>query len=218
MSSSFNAMLARGIDSETATRLMDEGFTINKLKTAKSDELLNVGLSAKQIEAVQHGARPPIPPGTLYKLLYESRRICCICREPNRSIIVHHIDGWAESRSHDEDNLVVLCLEHHDLAHTRKDLALTLKPDEIQAAKEQWRNQTKLFDVAAVLGVAVRDQARWDYVNYTRFFELVPARKMMLGRFLREKRAAQDSEDCYAAVVCEAKRGERLTLGPNQGR
>ena len=82
---------------------------------------------------------------------------------------MHHIEPWATSRSHAEENLVVLCLEHHDLAHTKKELSLGLKPAELRAAKKQWKMKAGLMDAAAVLGVAACDQGRWDYINYPTF-------------------------------------------------
>lgn len=173
MPNTLNALLARGIDSNTAQQLVDNKYTIGKLKQADPAVLSAFGLSSNQIETVQKGQRPPIPAETAYSLLYACRRTCCICRNTSRPIIIHHIEPWTDSKSHDESNLAVLCLEHHDLAHTKKDLSLALKPDEIRAAKTAWLDQTKLMDARAILGLAESEHARWDYFNYNRFFELM---------------------------------------------
>ena len=56
------------------------------------------------------------------KVLYESAMTCCICRDKNQAVIVHPIEEYSVSRSHAEDNLVVLCLNHHGAAHTKRKL------------------------------------------------------------------------------------------------
>jgi hypothetical protein len=70
------------------------------------------------------------------KLLFESGWACCVCGKTSGGIIVHHIEKYSESHSHDEDNLVVLCLNHHGEAHTKRELALNLTPDRLRAFKK----------------------------------------------------------------------------------
>lgn len=79
-----------------------------------------------------------------------------ICRDGNKSIIVHHINPWKDSRSNEEDNLVILCLEHHDLAHTRKDLTQNLTPDSIRYAKKVWEKEVEKLD-AEVLAAEFKE-------------------------------------------------------------
>jgi hypothetical protein len=70
------------------------------------------------------------------KLLFESGWACCVCGKTSGGIIVHHIEKYSESHSHDEDNLVVLCLNHHGEAHTKRELELNLTPDRLRAFKK----------------------------------------------------------------------------------
>jgi len=97
--------------------------------------------------------------------------MCCICRDPAKGIIIHHIIDWHISRNHNEDNLIVLCLDHHDLAHTKKDLSLNLTPERLSQLKTKWIDEVNFKDSQAILGL-IGDWSRCDYVNINRIFEL----------------------------------------------
>jgi hypothetical protein len=170
---SYLAFLARGIDSKTASALVAKGLTIGKIQGFPSRKLEKLGFSKRLLTRLISGSRPPIPRENLFRLLYDSRRTCCICRRPNRPIIIHHIVEWAKSHSHNIDNLAVLCLEDHDLAHTKKGLSLGLSASEIRRAKQEWQRQVQTMDAKAVLGLFNHDGSRWDYINYARIFELM---------------------------------------------
>lgn len=114
------------IDSATAQRLIDRGFTAGTLKALSEDSLHDLGLLEFQIENILASSRPPIPEENLSAVLFKSKWTCCICRDSTRAVIVHHLSAWSESRSHSEDNLVILCLEHHGEAHTIRQLSLTI--------------------------------------------------------------------------------------------
>lgn len=121
----FNALMARGFDSETAHRLAEAGHTLNSLKTLDVNKLRSLNIPEELIDIILREKRPPIPPKTLDKVLFESRWTCCVCRDRRQGIIVHHIHEYSDSRSHDEDNLVVLCLNHHGEAHTKRNFSST---------------------------------------------------------------------------------------------
>jgi HNH endonuclease len=120
------SLLSRGVDSGRAHVLASQGLTIGKLKQKTEEELISIGLSDYVRGNLLSETRPPIPSGTLTRLLFENRWQCCVCREPQKPIVVHHIVEWAISRSHDKDNLAVLCVEHHVAAHTQSDLSVNL--------------------------------------------------------------------------------------------
>ena len=171
-SSTKSALMRRGFDEKLANYLIENDFTIQKLKQLKEDELSALGLNIDQIKSINDGTRPPIPEETYLKLLYESKRTCCVCRDPSKPIIIHHIEEWSSSKSHDESNLVVLCLEHHDLAHTKKELSIGLNKKQLIDFKAKWLSSTKTSDAEAILGLIERDFARWDYFNHARVYEL----------------------------------------------
>lgn len=109
MSRTVDALVARGFDTHLASKLYEAGETLRSLQQKSEPKLAELGLLPTQIESILDSQRPSVPIPCVHQLLYESRRACVICRGRNKSIILHHIEPWAQSRSHDESNLVVLC-------------------------------------------------------------------------------------------------------------
>lgn len=167
-----DALLRRGVSSELSDNLIRKGYTLSKLKLLSDKRLNDLGLNKDQVSAINDGTRPPIPEDTYIKILYESKRTCCVCRDPSKPIIIHHLEEWSVSKSHDESNLVVLCLEHHDQAHTKKGLSISLNKKQLVEFKLKWLEQNRTSDAETILGLVSRDFARWDYFNHTRIYEL----------------------------------------------
>ena len=142
----FKALMNRGCDSETANRLEKAGHTLNYLKTLDVNELHDLSIPQELIDIILQEERPPIPRTTMNKVLFESRYTCCVCRDRSQGIIVHHIHKYSESRNHAEDNLVVLCLQHHGDAHTTRGLQLNLTPERLRESKQKWLDLVKQFD------------------------------------------------------------------------
>jgi hypothetical protein len=132
----FNALMERGFDSERANRLEKAGYTLSSLTTLDENELISLNIPEELIDIIRDEKRPPIPSETMNKLLFESGWACCVCGKTSGGIIVHHIEKYSESHSHDEDNLVVLCLNHHGEAHTKRELSINLTPDRLRAFKK----------------------------------------------------------------------------------
>lgn len=176
--STTNALMARGVDSLLAKSLSSK-YTVGRLKQLAHAELIALGLSNAQVTQLHSEPRPPIPEDRLLRVLHGNRRTCCICRDPNRSVIVHHISEWAVSRSHDESNLSVLCLDHHDLAHTKKLLSQSLTEAEIRESKRKWEEDVLRLDARAIVRLKSESAyARWDWINLPRLFELALKRRI----------------------------------------
>lgn len=111
----FNALIARGFDSETANHLTSAGHTLNTLKNLDEHGLRVLNISEELIRVILREPRPPIPVETLNKVLYNSRMTCCVCRDISQGIIIHHIHELSDSRSHAEDNLVVFDTEKNQV-------------------------------------------------------------------------------------------------------
>jgi hypothetical protein len=77
----FNALMRRGFDSETAHRLDSDGHTLNSLKSLDKNSLQSLKIPRELIQTLLQEPRPPIPPKILNKVLYESRMTCCACRD-----------------------------------------------------------------------------------------------------------------------------------------
>lgn len=166
-----NALLARSICFEKAKYLTQKGFTLAKLQNCPKDELLNLGLLVDEIDLIKKSGRPPIPIATLNNLLIKSKFTCCVCRKNINNIIVHHIDPWHESQNHDESNLVVLCLEHHDKAHKQDGLSLNLTADRLRAFKKQWEDYCLIENDIYIKSLNNKEYARWDWFNFARLQE-----------------------------------------------
>ncbi len=122
--------------------------------------------------------RTPISKKVQHRLLYESQYACAVCQD--RGCHIHHIDG--NHGNNDEENLVVLCVRHHDEAHTKRQLSKNLNSDALRHAKREWKEavQRKRTETATVsrqrskfggedtfsVGVA------WGYINHKRVAQL----------------------------------------------
>lgn len=166
------ALMARGVDKETAEKVRRAGYTLQKLKLEKKSKLISLGILETAADNILKEQRPPIPIETLTKVLFDNRFMCCVCRDSKKSVIVHHIDEWAKSRSHNIENLAVLCLEHHDEAHSRKALSQNLDGKTIRELKFKWESEVKEFDARSILDAMALEYASWNYINEVRVFEL----------------------------------------------
>lgn len=182
MNFSERAFLARGIDAQKAKNLVQAGLTLARLKSKTTDELISLGLNPLAAEAVRGEGRPPIPAETLTRVLFANRFTCCVCREPNKPIILHHIRPWEESHSHDESNLAVLCLDDHGHAHSRKELSRNLDARALSNAKSTWESEVKRLDSEAVIRATSVEYSAWGYFNHLRLFELAEEHKIDLSK------------------------------------
>jgi hypothetical protein len=172
MNKTFTALIAKGFDCNLANNLIEKGYTISKLQKEKEGILKELGIDDTLIK-VLFEKRPPIPNETVIKLLYESKRTCCICRDSSKNIIIHHIEEWHISHNHNEENLVVLCLQHHDEAHTKRELSSNLTKEQILSFKKKWTEEVKQSDREIILDlVSNLHSSHWDYFNHNRIFEL----------------------------------------------
>lgn len=175
------ALLARGIDLHTAKWLVAEGYNLSKLQGLELNQLLALGLPASFADHLAN-SRPPIPSDVLIKVLQKSKVVCCVCRDPSKSVVIHHIQEWHGSRDHSEDNLAVLCLDHHGEAHTKRELGRNLTPEVLRALKAEWEKKVAESDSQVLLGLSNADGAHWDYFNHDRLFKLAAEFKVALTR------------------------------------
>jgi hypothetical protein len=186
------ALLARGFDVDKATSLANAGLTVARLQAKQASELARLGLSEHEISYVRKGGRPPIPGDVLSKLLFDNRYQCCVCRDPSKPFIVHHIDEWAKSRSHKPANLVVLCLEHHDKAHSKSALSQNLDMKALKTFKESWESEVKVLDARSVIDALTGEYAHWAFINEMRLFELADEHGVRLQSLSTFGRARHD--------------------------
>jgi hypothetical protein len=164
-------LLSLGVDSETSESIATKFASLTALRKLSDIGLSELGLTADQVDGLRK-KRPPIPSDVLFRVLHESRRTCAVCRD-GRSVIVHHIQPWAMSQSHDEKNLVVLCTSCHDKAHTRHDLSKNLTAEEISEHKRLWLDHVRKRDIDRIFcPTFLAGGGFFDYFNYTRLDSL----------------------------------------------
>jgi hypothetical protein len=155
MSSSKNslrAFLARGVDNNTAQRLVEQGYALQDLQLKTIEDLVRLGILLDQAKSLLDGSRPPIPDKTVIKILHYSKSVCCVCRDEKRGVIIHHINEWHASKSHDFANLALLCLIHHDEAHTSRRNTMTLTPERLKKLRDKWYEQVYTQDKVIITG------------------------------------------------------------------
>jgi tetratricopeptide (TPR) repeat protein len=134
-------LLAAGLSSDVSVKAVDQGFTLSKLRRATAAELSG-HFSDEEIAFIKERLqRSKIAAPVVFRLLDESNGQCCICWNfsSDAPIIFHHIEEHSKSADDSYDNLAVLCLNHHGLAHTRSGLArLALPPEIIHERKRRW--------------------------------------------------------------------------------
>lgn len=165
--------MARGIDSATALKIQQLGWTLGRLQQAgKDEELRALGLSPSSIADLRGGARPAIPADTLTRVLFANRFTCCVCRSSDKAIIVHHIEPWATSHDHSEENLAVLCHDDHEKAHRVSSLGRNLDHEALTGFKRKWEAFCAVEDRRAILHASRLNYDAWLYFNHFRLFEL----------------------------------------------
>jgi hypothetical protein len=80
--------------------------------------------------------RVPVPPDTDAEMLYASDNTCCVCREPRRSLQVHHIDD--DPSNNNVTNLAVLCLDCHDKTQIHGGFGKKLTARVVIRCRNEW--------------------------------------------------------------------------------
>ena len=86
--------------------------------------------------------RTPISPELAAEVLFRSDRTCCVCRDRNRKVEIHHVDE--DPRNNDIGNLIVLCKDCHSDAHTTHAFARNLTAPLLRKYNESWRDIVRL--------------------------------------------------------------------------
>lgn len=97
----------------------------------------------------------------------------------HRPVQIHHIDG--NNANNECNNLVVICHDHHDEAHTRRSLSQNLTPARLREFKKLWIKHVKeernrvaracdqRKSAGSFLGVGIT----WGYINHPRVAQLL---------------------------------------------
>lgn len=138
-------------------------------RTSKKNLIEKYKIPKSQIDFVKKClVRQPIDESIVYKLLENSRFVCCLCKgQKSDAYIIHHIIEYSLTKDNKYTNLAVLCPNDHDLAH-RNGIALTNKITEkqIREAKKNWEKQVKKENTEAALNKPIRGKIKdWKKEN-----------------------------------------------------
>jgi len=139
-----NTYLQYGVSSELAMKYESLGITVTNLRTLsieKAIELYHVPL--EEVKSIKKCiTRQPIDDDVVQRLLENSNFVCCCCKGiKSDSYIIHHIEEYEISQDNTYDNLAVLCLNDHDLAHSASRLTNRLTPEQIRKSKLSWEQE-----------------------------------------------------------------------------
>ena len=172
MASTKQALMSRGVNNVLAESLVKAGHKLKTLKTKSKLDLIALGFTEQQANELHKETRPPIPSGTLFKILHANKWSCCVCRQQSKPIVVYHIIPWAESRDHSEHNLAVICHDCHDDAHAKKNLSQNLTKKLLTKSKQEWEKTVLALDQRTIQKSSVLNGNCWYYFNHLRLLNL----------------------------------------------
>lgn len=172
MASTKQALMSRGIDNVLAESLVKAGHKLKTLKTLKQADLIKLGFTNYQADKLLKENRPPIPSENLFKVLHANKWRCCVCRDADKPVVVHHIDPWANSRNHALSNLATVCHDCHDDAHAKKQLSQNLTMELLFKAKAEWERTVIAHDQRALQTSSIIHGGCWYYFNHLRLISL----------------------------------------------
>jgi len=108
--------------------------------------------------------RKTISQNLKYKLFYNCARTCCVCKCQKNPIQIHHIDNNPSNNIY--ENLIVLCSNCHDEAHTDHKLTNNLTTKELIHHKTLWEENIKKLSSHAMLPISISNCAMWTFINY----------------------------------------------------
>jgi len=150
------------------------GFTFADLQQFAVEKLQDLGLTPDAAGRVRDTQRPAIQRDVVTRLMHECRRTCCVCREKGKSLVLHHTREWAKTRQHDEEFLVVICVDCHAEAHTKRELGRNLTGDDLLRHRKLWASDVTKLDAAAIFDSSAETHPlgvpTWDYFNHKRLW------------------------------------------------
>jgi hypothetical protein len=115
--------------------------------------------------------RVKIPSEIEKKIIYNSARTCNVCKNPKKGIQIHHVDQNPSNNI--TANLIVLCQDCHEEAHTKHDMSKNLTPEKLEYFKKQWEEEIANRSSLAMLPSHNIDQAVWTFINHQRIGKIL---------------------------------------------
>ena len=141
MEKKIQSFIALGFPEDLSKKIVYKGFTKSKLKNFTKKDLLQSFNEQETQEIREKISRKSIPQSVISKLIQDSDWKCCVCWDISKcqNVVIHHIIPYHKTQDNNYDNLIVLCLNHHGVAHTKSDLGQPPLPSEVLKKKKlEW--------------------------------------------------------------------------------
>lgn len=154
--------LRYGVPSHLAGKFAQQGLAATTFRALSRANLAEAyGVPADEAALVKKLlSRKPVDEDVLQRLLENSNFTCCCCKGHKAdSYVVHHIVRYEVSHDNSYENLAVLCLNDHDLAHRPPGLTSGITARQVRASKAHWEQQVQIHNLAAAQPRATERQA-----------------------------------------------------------
>lgn len=142
------SFISHGFSTDLAEKLVLKKYTVTKLKVISKTDL-KPDFFDYEIETIMDlSKRQPISEKEIVKLVNDCDWKCCFCWNFNDEspIIIHHIEEHSKTRDDSYENLILLCLNHHAIAHSKWEISRHPLPKELlRQRKLDWIKALKDF-------------------------------------------------------------------------
>ncbi|MGL1889007.1 MAG: HNH endonuclease, partial [Reichenbachiella sp.] len=143
--------------------------------------------------------RIKIPSATEKKILYDSARTCNVCKIIRKGIQIHHIDQ--DPSNNKSENLMVLCQDCHDEAHTKHFMSKNLTAEKLTYFKKEWEKEIAERSAAAMLPNNNLDQAIWTFINHQKIGRILNSHGVKFNQTLKSQLESTDVIDSFGIPI-----------------
>jgi len=134
-------LLSVGISTILAEKVLNEGYSLTSLSKTNKKDLIGLFGNKDGSLLFDKSRRKPIQSEVIQQLVEECYWSCCCCQNLDRSggVVIHHIKHYSNDGGNEYDNLILLCPNHHEDAHSKSTLTQPQYPPEVLVQyKNDW--------------------------------------------------------------------------------
>ncbi|MHA7607891.1 nSTAND3 domain-containing NTPase [Elizabethkingia meningoseptica] len=133
-----NSLISLGFNTELITKIKKQGFNLSVLKSMGRKTLASYQFSTDEVEIIISKIQRKQPSQEITaSILSKSGKVCCFCADGNteRHFQIHHIEEYHLTQNNDENNLLLVCPNHHVNIHREK-----LSSEDQLIVKKNWES------------------------------------------------------------------------------
>ncbi len=212
---SVKRLLALGFDSDLVEKCRKRDLNQTALKGMNKSALEKLGFVEDEIKLIQAKVnRPPIPEDNIQSIMEKSASVCAYCADGDatRPFQIHHIQEYHLSQDHAEENLLLICPNHHVAIHQQH-----LPAPEQHARKRSWESVVDIASIYHRLGIPFPFGA-FEYIDYsipgevTEVFDFGPPKPSVCRQLV------SDGFTANAVQILEARNGILLSGASGSGK